>query len=180
MCWHKGWALPVPEAGAAARGGPSCHNEAFEQLPAGAELSLKAPGSHKPCLSVRPQGQAGSCRGGRAHAHPAAGHTTSPASFHPEDAWPGQAAGLRARLGLRGWRGGLAHIPALKRQFQAWHTEHGKSPYPSHPGLSGSHCGAGALPPGFPSSLGLSFLICRMEPPSTFPTSTPRASVRIR
>lgn len=38
----QGWALSVPAAGAAAREGPSCHNEAFERLQAGAQLSLKA------------------------------------------------------------------------------------------------------------------------------------------
>lgn len=85
--WHKGWVLSVPAVGAAAHGGPSGHNEAFEQLLQEAGSPWRPPGSHKPCLSVRPLGQAGSCRGGRARACPAAGHTISPASSGQGRLW---------------------------------------------------------------------------------------------
>lgn len=77
--WHKGRAVCASGL-AAARGQPFCHKEAFEQLLVGAALSLKAPGSHKPCLSGSPLAGETAAVGAGSRPCPAPGHTVTPAS----------------------------------------------------------------------------------------------------
>ena len=92
----------MPAAGAAAHGGPSRHNEAFEQLPARAELSLKAPGSHKSCLSVRPPGQQAAAVGEEGPCPPCCWAHHLPGLFSPGGCPAKAGCSLRASLGLGG------------------------------------------------------------------------------